>query len=228
MLSETQLLDILLDDVWQALPPIKRAAAIASIGLADLGAVHGTWNPDTHVLTLNPVLFVHAPLAALPLIDAHGNAPAQTEPWVSRAYHTLTHECLHAIGTATGLDQHPEYLALAGWVEASDDPPGTGRYWERRPGWEQGPSAWRYRQGTWFVRDYATKSPYEAFADACTHLTLGWDAFFTGTNGQAQRAWLRRHVFEETGGRGLQARVQRWGASRCQPSLTSSLPVARH
>lgn len=212
MLSLEERLTLVVEDVWQALPPLKRAAPSWDIRLdPTLGATHGEFAPDEGIIRIHPKLLAGDTPQALPLIDRNGDDPARTAPWVSRIWHTVCHECFHAIGYATGLDADPAYLALGGWVQAEDDPPQTGRYWERRPGWEQGPSAWRYRRDgrQFFVREYATKSPYEQFADACTHIALGWEAHF-GRDGQRELAWLRRHVWEEVGPRAVQAATHRW------------------
>lgn len=201
------------EEAWRLLPAIKREASIVGVQLADLGAVHGTYHPDSGLLELSTRLFWGRTPAEVDCLDVNGDDPPKAYPLCSRALHTCLHEAWHAIGYATGLDEEPGYLALSGWVKASDDPPGYCRYWERRPGWDpQGPSEWRYRLGSnWFVREYSTKSPFEAFADSCTHITLGWDDFF-GANGQAELRWLRRNVFGETGLTQVQAARQRWEA----------------
>ena len=116
MLSDTKLLELLLDDVWAALPPIKRETSIASISLADLGAVHGTWDPDTHELKINPTLLRHTPLQVMPLIDANGESPARIEPWVSRAFHTLAHEIFHGVTEKTA---RLEYQSMSGALNES-------------------------------------------------------------------------------------------------------------
>lgn len=218
MLSIEERLALVVEDVWQVLPPLKRLVVDWPIILdPTLGATHGECAPEEGIIRIHPKLLTGDALQMLPLIDVNGADPPLVAPWVSRAWHTICHEVFHAIGFATGLDQEPAYLALYGWVKAGDDPPHTGRYWERRPGWEQGPSAWRYRKDgqTFFVRDYSSKSPYEAMADSCAHIALGWTNSF-GRHGQRELAWLRRHVWEERGPRAVHAATERWRQQMCR------------
>lgn len=202
-----------LTEAWRRLPPKKRLMAIERIGLEDLGAHHGSFAPDTGMLTLSTRLFTGATPQEIPLIDIAGDEPPRREPYTSRALHTTLHEMLHAIGCATGLDTCAPWLALSSWVEAADDPPGTERYCETRPGWEPGPSPWRHRSNCWFTRAYASRDPYEDFADAATYIALGWTApFATHPNGRAKLAFLQREVWDETGVLAVQAARVRWQA----------------
>ena len=205
---------VALAEAWRLLPPIKRQADIAEIGLVDLGAKHGTYDLDTHALLLSTRLF-DGFSHMVPLIDIHGNDPPQTTPCSSRALHTATHECAHAIGVATGLDSTSTWLRLSSWVQAEDTPQGTARYTEDRPGWEQGPSDWRYRAGSWFPRKYSSKSPHEDFADCVAHVALGWHDFFVTPSGIAKLAYIRRAVWEEAGPLSIAAARDRW-AGRLQ------------
>lgn len=198
-------------EAWALLPSIKHEAVLADVRLEDLGAVHGTYNTQTHILTLNARLFYGDNPAQVMMLDVDGNCPPKREPFTSRALHTCVHELAHAIGYATGLDDSRAWLALSGWSEdAETDPIGTARYTELRPGWPYGTSEWRYRTGgTWFCRTYSTKSPYEDFADSVAHVALGWGDF-TGATGLRKLAYVRRHVWRETGARAMQAARQRW------------------
>ena len=195
---------------WRLLPSIKHEAPIAGIRLADLGAQHGNFNIDSNIITLGIRLFRGDRPEQLPLYDIDGNEPPQKEPYVSRALATWCHEAAHAIGYATGLDSSKEWLTLNGFVEASDDPEGTGRYWERRNGWENGPSAWRYPLGQWWPRDYSTSSPQECFADCVAHVALGWFSDVVHPSGIDKMNYILRHVWCETGIRAMAASAQRW------------------
>jgi hypothetical protein len=211
MLTLEQRAELVIAEAWRRLPPIKRQASIAEIVLEDLGAKHGSFNPDTGVLTLSTRLFEGDNAAQLMMIDCDGNAPPLREECVSRCLHTATHELFHAIGTTTRLDSTDEWLRLSGWIRRSDNPLGTDRYWESRVGWEQGPSEWRHRVGCWWTRDYARRSPFEDFADCCTHIALGWSRFFeVSANGRAKLSYLRREVWGEKGTQAIAAARQRW------------------
>jgi hypothetical protein len=206
---------------WRLLPPIKHEAYLTSIGLAQLGTKHGFYDPETGALVVNTRLFAGATPQAIPLFDIQGNSPPQVFPCISRALHTVCHELFHAVGAGTGLDCTPEWLACSGWTQAWDDPADTGRYFEARPGWEMGFSPWRYRtRDTFFVRTYSSKAPFEDFADCCTHITLGWTDVFSAphparANALAKLAYLRRHVWGETGTRALVAARERWQQHTC-------------
>jgi len=175
---------------WSLLPRACLAGAVTKIRLQDLGAVHGQYDPDTGVLTLNPMLYDGRQ------IDDAGGADPLRGPRVSRALHTTLHEFSHALGDATGLDRRPAWLVLSGWVKDEQDASGYGRYWERRPGWDYGPSPWRYRHGSWFCREYSSKTPYEDFADVVTYRALGWTHVF-GQSGRPKLWYVNRHVWRE-------------------------------
>ena len=212
MLSLDDRVLAVLTEAWRLLPPLKSKAYLAAIGLERLGNQHGSYSPEDGTLILNVDLFIGGTPEQIRLIDVDGNDPPLCMPCVSRPLHTTLHELSHAIGTATGLDESPEWLALSGWQCAPDDPEGTARYWESRPGWApQGPSEWRHRLGCWFTREYARRSPFELFADACTHIALGWTTpFATSPNGVAKLQYLRREVWGETGILALTAARDRW------------------
>jgi hypothetical protein len=180
-------------DARRLIPWRAAAAAVAGVCLPDLGAVHGRYDRATGWIALNRRLF-GGDLAHV--IDIDGEAPARRRPAVARALHTYLHEWFHALGAATGLDESFTWLLLSGWERARDNPPGTGRYVERRPGWPPGPSPWRYRRGTCFPRAYSAKSPYEDFADCGTYLALGWTRpFGLRGYGQAKRRYLAHAVW---------------------------------
>jgi hypothetical protein len=177
-------------EAWRLLPARKTAAVIAQVCLADLGAVHGIYHPDSGLLELNERMFggdrTH-------FIDDTGLERPLYGPAVSRALHTTLHEFAHAIGDRSRL-----WRSLSGWEEDPHDTPGTGRYVEARPGWTPGPSPWRYRAGTYFCRVYSAKSPLEDFADVVTHRALGWTHGFTHRgNGQAKLAYINRYVWDD-------------------------------
>lgn len=210
MLSLDDRARVVFTEAWHLLPPLKEAIVIDDIVLENLHAKHGSYDPDTQTLTLSTRLFM-GDVQEIPLIDVDGQDPPLTLPCVSRALHTTLHEIAHALGAATGLDSTPTWLRLSTWAEASDDPQGTARYWECRPGWPYGPSSWRHRTGCWFVREYSRKSPHEDFADGVTHVALGWtDAFGTSANGSAKLAYMRQHVWQETGVSAMTAACRRW------------------
>jgi hypothetical protein len=201
---------------WRLLPAIKHQADLAAVEVCDMGAKHGSYAMDDGTLGLSTRLFMGDNPAQLMMLDVNGDAPPNTVPFCSRALHTALHELAHAIGAGTGLDDTDAWRGLSGWVQADDDPEGTRRYWESRPGWTpSGPSDWRYRVGTWFVRDYSTKSPYEDFADCVAHMALGWHDFLAApgpwqANGRAKLRYLTRQVWEETSSQALAAAAQRW------------------
>ena len=213
MLSLYDRAALVIDEAWRLLPPIKATAVISGIALEDLGQHNGSYNPDTHLITLNERLFWGQDPSHLIMIDVQGNCPPQTWPVCSRALHTTIHEIAHAIGDATGLDTTPEWLALSGWEQAETLPAGTAHYVERRPGWPWEVADWRYRLGgVWFARPYSTKSPQEDFGDCVAHACLGWFDFAMHPNGQAKLAYLRRYVWDEHGPRALAATRSRWTA----------------
>ena len=202
--------ELVLDAAWALLPPLKREILLEGIVIDDLGAVHGTYASETKVLTLSERLFWGENDAQILCIDIHGECPPQSYPLCSRALHTTIHELFHALGDVTGLDGTREWLRLSGWAQRDDDPVGTWRYYETRPGWHQERSEWRYRtESTWFAREYSTKSPYEDFADMATHVALGWQDFID-TSGQQKLAYLRKFVWEERGASRILAVRERW------------------
>lgn len=210
MLSILDRATLVLAEAWRLLPPIKEEAHITDVVLRDLGAVHGLYTPSSGEIVLSARLFWGSTATDIDCIDIHGNDPPQVTPNIGRAVHTALHEAFHAILYAEGLDDSTEWLKLSGWVKAQDDPLGTQRYVETRPGWTQGPSEWRHDASAYFVREYASRSPYEDAADFATWLALGWTAGITDANGLAKVRWLRRHLWEETGVHHLQASARRW------------------
>ena len=209
MLTLDQRVLAVVTHAWRLLPPRKTDAVITAIHLDDLGAKHGSFDPETCIITLSTRLFVGDTPEQLMSIDCYGDSPAQCEPFCSRALHTACHEASHAIGYATGLDDSAEWLALSGWQQTDEDLQTTGRYAERRPGWGTWDSPWRYVKGSWFTRTYASSSPYEDFADCVTHLALGWTPFGSSSSAQQKLRYLRRTLCGETGSRYLAASVQR-------------------
>ena len=218
---------------WRLLPPMKHQALLSAVFLEDMGSHHGSYGIDDECLRLSTRLFQGENASQILLIDVHGNSPPQVEPFCSRALHTTLHELMHAIGAGTGLDATDEWLKLSGWVEDDDDPQGTGRYYENRPGWPQGPSSWRYRMGgTWFARSYSTKAPVEDFADTATHIVLGWQDVMASPNGLAKLRYLRREVWGERGRVTVAAARDRWqarwglqGAAKRRPSVDDATDV---
>ena len=205
--------ELVMAEAWALLPAVKHEAWITGVALEDLGSVHGSYSPEEGLITLSTRLFTGVDAWELLTIDQHGMSPAQDPVYCSRALHTATHETLHAIGYATGLDGSSAWIALSGWEETWEDRQSTGRYFERRPGWgDQGGSPWAYRKGTWFCREYSSKSPKEDFADCGTHIALGWHGGVTDTNGRAKIRHLVRHVWGETEKGRLDAVTQQWRA----------------
>ncbi len=229
MITLERRLEAVFCSVWAALPPIKSASYLTALGMDDLGAKHGSFDADTGRIVVNRRLLLGNTPQEIPLFDLRGDSPPKCLPCVSRIWHTLAHECFHAIGAGTGLDQTQEWYDLSGFVRADDNPQGTGRYHERRPGWTPlGPSEWRYRLvGNFFPREYASRSPYECFADCCTHVTLGWEAFFSHAplpyreNALAKLAYVRRHVWGEKGIAAVHASRARWRKKWGSPTSSS-------
>ncbi len=214
---------------WRLLPSMKHQALISAVFLEDMGARHGSYGIDDECLGLSTRLFQGENASQILLIDVHGNSPPQAEPFCSRALHTTLHELAHAIGAGTGFDETQEWLGLGGWVKDAKDPEGTGRYWERRPGWgPHGPSPWRYRLNTWFPRLYSTKSPHECFADCVTHIALGWQDVMATPNGRAKLRYLRRELWGERGAVTLAAARERWrgrlGINTARPKRKVTAP----
>lgn len=195
---------------WSLLPDVKYDAFITAIKLEDLGSKHGSYSPDDGTLKLSTRIFWGTTPAEIQMIDIDGEYPPLRYPLCSRALHVCIHEIMHAVGATSGIDASEEWWSLSGWQEADDDPQGTARYWERRPGWPEGRSEYRHRVGCWFAREYSTRSPFEDAADTATHMALGWHDEIAHPNGLAKFAYLRRHVWRETGTKSLAAAAQRW------------------
>ena len=211
MLSLEDRVYAVLRQAWELLPPCKREVSIRKIVLDDLGGKHGSWSPDDEILTLSTRLFWGQDAHELMYIDQDGNTPPVHENYASRALHTVTHELLHAIGTATGIDRSPGWLALSGWEHDPEDRHITERYYERRPGWApHGPSDWRYRKGAWLCRPYSGKSPFEDLADCGTHIALGWHRGVTHPNGRAKFRFLQRELWGIHEPARIQAAAHRW------------------
>lgn len=218
MLTLDQRALAILTRAWGLLPSVKRLAVVTGIRLEDLGAKHGSFDPETCEITLSTRLFWGDTPEQLISIDLHGDSPALCEPFCSRALHTAIHELSHAIGYATGLDDTEEWLALSGWEHTDEDLQITSRYRERRPGWGTWDSGWRYRQETYFPREYSSASPHEDFADCVTHVALGWVPFGTSVSAQQKLRYIRRSLWGETGTQYLTAArdrlAHRLGAQR--------------
>lgn len=211
MLSIDERVELVAAEAYRLLPPNKDQAWVTRVCIDDLGAKHGTYDPDSGAITLSERIFWGRNEAELQYIDVHGEYPAKEEPYCSRALHVCLHEWLHAIGYATGDDRSQEWLALSGWKETWEDRQVTGRYFERRPGWgDQGGSEWRYTKGTWFPREYSSKSPHECYADCGTHIALGWHRHITDANGRAKMGYLLRTCWGEDQTTRLQASVGYW------------------
>ncbi|HEY5866315.1 MAG TPA: hypothetical protein VI542_12350 [Candidatus Tectomicrobia bacterium] len=211
MLSLEDRASAVIEEAWGLLPPCKHEAWISTIVLADIGAKHGGYQPDTGQVTLNTRLFWGSDAYELLYIDINGDYPARCEPYCSRALHTTLHELAHAIGRSTGIDEDPGWLALSAWERTGEDRHTTRRYVEDRPGWEpHGPSEWRYKHGTWFPRPYSSKSPHECMSDCIAHIALGWHSSVTNPNGRAKFRFLQRELWGIREPARLQAAAQRW------------------
>lgn len=196
MITLQQRAGAVIQAAWNMLPASRARAAIREIKLDDLDTTNGVYEPGTGNLTLNVRLFFGSNQSHFPLIDHMGESPPMSDPFVSRALHTSIHEMAHAIGRGTGLDRSDEWMALCGWVEDYKEVPGFGRYVERRPGWEQGPAEWRYLLGSWFPRDYSTKSPFEDFADCVTLRALRWEhRFRESDHGKMKLHFIQSNVW---------------------------------
>lgn len=187
-------------EAWGRLPYTKLEAAIRHIVLKDLGEVNGQYDARNGIITLNRRLFQESGPENYRMIDYQGNDPPKHKPFVSRALHTTIHELAHALGEGTYLDRNPAWLALSQWEETPEDRLGSGRYFENRPGWGQGPSPWRYSLDAWFPREYSKKSPYEDFADCLTYRALQWYFLFLHPSTEASAfrklAYMSRYVWE--------------------------------
>ena len=179
-------------EAWHLLPAAKTEAVISKIRLVDLGLIHGKYHPDTGILDLNPSIFDPAER-----IDDKGMEHPRRQPFTTRAIHTVLHELSHAIGEGTGLDRTSEWFALSGWERSVEDRSGYTRYMEIRPGWDDGPSAWRHRHEAFFPREYSRKSPFEQFSDVCTYRALGWIHVFQ-SSGRALLDYVDRHVWNRS------------------------------
>jgi len=185
---------------YARLPKKHLYDAITSIEMADLGAHNGEFNSLSGRLRLNYRLFDGITSDDIPLIDDMGNFEPKTGRIVSRALHTTIHEMAHAIGEKTGLDQTPEWFKISGWAnwpygEHPDMPPYFGRYFETRPGWDHTPSEWVFHKDSWFTREYASKSPYEDFADCMAMKALGWELTFGMGHGLRKLNYIENRVY---------------------------------
>lgn len=201
MISLEQRALVVVMHAWALLPAIKdKGLFLTEIRLDDLGAKHGCFDPATGAITLSARLFWGDTADQLMTIDIHGDTPAGCEPWCARALHTTIHELAHALGYTFSLDTSTDWLALSAWAHTDEDRQDTGRYRERRPGWGTYDSGWRYQQGSWFTRPYASASPAEDFADCVTHMALGWtDGFLSSASGRRKLQYLRRTLWREPG-----------------------------
>lgn len=200
-----------LTEAWRLLPPLKHDLDITSIGLEDLDMKHGSWSPDDHTLMLSTRLFVGENEYQLLHMDIDGNTPPLTTPYTTRALHTVIHELGHALGTLTGADDVDAWRRISGWVERPDDPQGTQRYHEGRPGWGGYISDWRHTSGCWWCRDYSRRSPYEDFADCVAHAALGWFDFIQHPMGREKLAYLRQTIWRDKPPRNILGMAARWG-----------------
>jgi len=145
---------------------------VPEFGFSDtLGGVHGQFDPETGIVTLNPAIFFYANR--------------------KKAVFTVVHEWCHAWAFSKHGALQRGWIALSRWKKQEGAAPaGYGRYMEKRSGWTPGPSEWIYQKDTWFLRKYSTKSPHEDFADVAAAMMLGQLPDNIPLSGQQKRRYI--------------------------------------
>lgn len=196
MLTTSQKAKAVVIAAWAKMPRLV-ADCIHHISIRDLGATNGGFVLGEKRIELNFRLFEEVEGGDIQLIDDYGNFIPQSGHIVSRALHTTLHEMSHAIGVYTGLHSDPEWISLSGWMvwPHQQTPPSHSRYVENRDGWEKGPSEWIHYSDAWFARPYASKSPYEDFADSMALRALNWQHRFDTPNGKKKLQFLESRIW---------------------------------
>lgn len=126
-----------------------------------LGAKHGRYYEDTHVIHLNPRDFHNR--------VRFGRGPGRKLPHVDL---TIAHEIGHSVYLELSEKQKAGWRALSGWKEGAGEgqaPP----YKEKRPGWPKETSTETFQKGAKFTRRYAERNSDEDFADAFGFFVMG-------------------------------------------------------
>lgn len=126
-----------------------------------LGAKHGRYDEDTHVINLNPRDFYNR--------TQFGRGPGRKLPHVDL---TLAHEIGHSVFVELPKSVQNAWKKLSGW----QDGPGPGQappYKEKRPGWPKETSKETFKQGAKFTRRYAERNSDEDFADSFGFYVMG-------------------------------------------------------
>jgi hypothetical protein len=133
----------------------------AIIADPSLGAKHGQYDEDTHVIKLNPRDFSNR--------TRFGRGPGRKLPHVDL---TLAHECGHSVFYQMSPAEQDAWKRLSGWQAGKGDgqaPP----YKEKRPGWKHFTADVTHSKGAGFTRYYAEKNWHEDFADSFGFFVMG-------------------------------------------------------
>lgn len=125
-----------------------------------LGAKHGRYYPDQHIIHLNP--------ATLTNHQRFGRGAG----WINHNELCLVHEFGHAVYSHLTEEQHQQWRDLSGWMEGTKAGQAPA-YVEKRPGWESGTSNMTHKDGILFTRHYAERNDHEDFADCFAFFVLG-------------------------------------------------------
>jgi hypothetical protein len=128
---------------------------------ADLGAKHGRYDENTHIIYLNPKLFQNK--------IKFGQGPGRK---IDHFELTLAHEIGHSIYYFMSPKERAAWQKLSGWKEGTGEgqaPP----YKEKRPGWPKETSSQTHSQDADFTRHYAERNEHEDFADTFAWYVMG-------------------------------------------------------
>ena len=147
--------------VLSRIPPYLLTNFKAIIPASGLGAKHGRYDEDTHVIRLNPRDFRNR--------VAFGRGPGRKLPHVEL---TIAHEVGHSIYYFLSPREMSAWKRLSGWQVG----PGEGQappYTEKRSGWPKETAKETHREGAEFVRRYAERNDHEDFADSFAFYVMG-------------------------------------------------------
>jgi len=164
----------LLKELYQTLRPIPpdlvKACNVSGIKFKFLGENrpyypnHGFYNPGDKSITLNADIFWH-PDYPSDFVDYRGLA-------LSRFKETLIHEIGHAADSAFGdISLKPAWTKLSGWSET--EKPGFKRLIINEPGTPKVVGEWFYSPSASFTRSYASRNPWDDFADSFAYFVCG-------------------------------------------------------
>jgi len=126
-----------------------------------LGAKHGRYDEDTHIIQLNPRDFHNR--------VRFGRGPGRKLPHVDL---TIAHEIGHSVFVELPKRTQSAWMKLSGWKEGTGEGQATP-YTEKRPGWPKETSTETFKQGAEFPRRYAERNHHEDFADCFGFFVMG-------------------------------------------------------